>query len=88
MHHGAGIGRVRVQTPDPQALASAHVATGGTRYELQSITCILDKYTVHLDKYTVYSRGIRTKLCGKDFARCWRPSQTFFIISYFGATFV
>lgn len=41
MYHGVGAGCVRVQTPDPQALASAHVTTGSTRYEWQ-----MDKYTV------------------------------------------
>lgn len=30
MHHGVGAGRVRVQTPDPQAIPPAHVTTGST----------------------------------------------------------
>ena len=31
MHHGAGAGRVRLQTPDPPTLTSAHVASGRAR---------------------------------------------------------
>lgn len=33
LHHGAGAGSIRLQAPDPQALAPAHVTAGSPRWE-------------------------------------------------------